>query len=254
MQSQSVDAGKAISWYGFGWTIFMRSPGTWIVMMLLISVITLVSQIIPLIGPLLLSLISPALTGGLMYGASEAANGRPIEIGHLFRGLADGRTRTPMLILGGVMLALSFLLMIITAIIVGGSVGVGVLGGAGGDPGNAALAVGAFSTGMLLIFLITMAFTLIMFAALAFAIPLVMFRDLPPVDAVKSSVSACLRNVAPLAVFLIIYFILALIAAVPFLLGFLVLVPVAVAAIYAAYRDIYATDLEVRTPPQHAQI
>lgn len=240
MQSQSVDAGKAVSWYGFGWTVFMRNPGIWIMMILLIGVAMLIALFVPLIGPLLLSLIYPALTGGLMYGAKEAADGKPVEIGHLFKGLADENTRTPMLILGCVTLGLSTLMTIIMAIIVGGAVGVWVLGGAAGDLDEAVTLGAAIGSGALLAILMTMVFTLVIFAVLVFAIPLVMFRDVPPIDAIKSSVSACLRNLAPLVVFSIIYSVLALIAAIPFFLGFFVLIPVAVAALYAAFRDIYS--------------
>lgn len=239
MQPQSVDAGRVTSWYGFGWQIFMKNPGLWIVMMLLIAVITLILQVIPLVGPLLLSLISPALAGGLMYGAKEAAEGRSIELTHLFKGLVDEKTRTPMLILGAVMLGLSILLSIVAVIIIGGSVGVGVLEGAGGEAGEATVAVGALGAGMLLMFLITLVFGLAMFALLAYSIPLVMFNSSPPADAIKSSISASLKNVVPLLVFLIIYFILAVIAAIPFFLGFLVLVPVTTSALYASFKDIY---------------
>jgi uncharacterized membrane protein len=66
-----------------------------------------------------------------------------------------------------------------------------------------------------------------------------MFNDVPPIEAIKSSINASLKNVVPLVVFLLIYFVLAVIAAIPFFLGFLVLTPVTAAALYASYRDIY---------------
>jgi uncharacterized membrane protein len=242
MQPQSVDAGRATSWYAFGWRIFMANPGLWVVMMLLMAVIMLVLQIIPFVGPLVLSLIFPALAGGLMYGAKEAAEGRSIEIAHLFKGLTDDDTRTPMLILGAVLMGLSILLSIVAIIILGGSVGIGVIGGAVGEAEDAAVAFGALGAGMILTFLIIVVFGLATFAVLAFAIPLVMFNGVSPVDAVKGSINASVKNVVPLIVFLMIYLVLAVIAAIPFFLGFLVLAPVTTAALYASYRDIYARD------------
>jgi uncharacterized membrane protein len=219
--------------------MFMTSPGLWVVMMLLVAVIALILQIIPLVGPLVLSLISPALAGGLMYGAKEAADGRSVEIAHLFQGLTDESTRTPFLILGAVLLGLTILITTVAIIIVGGSAGIGVLGGAGGEAGDAAVAIGAMGAGMALTFLIMVIYGIASFAVLAFAIPLVMFSGNGPMDAIRSSITASLKNVVPLIVFLVMYFVLAILAAIPFFLGFLVLAPVTAAALYAAYRDIF---------------
>ncbi len=252
MQPQSVDAGRAIDWYGFGWRTFMSNPGLWIVMVLLAAVITFVLQLIPLIGPLVLSLISPALAAGLMYGAKETAEGRGIEIAHLFQGLFDKRTRIPLLVLGAVLLGLMILISIVAIIIVGGSVGLGVLGGDAGDADDAVAAVGAIGAGMLLTFLVAILYGVATFALLAFAIPLVMFDDAAPLDAIKSSINASLKNVVPLIVFLVIYFLLAIVAAIPFFLGFLVLAPVTAAALYAAYRDLFVISADRSSSPRPA--
>jgi uncharacterized membrane protein len=239
MQPQSVDAGKAIDWYSFGWRIFRTNPGLWIALMLLIAVIALILQIIPFVGPLVLSLISPALAGGLMYGAKEAAEGRSIEIAHLFKGLTDDNTRGPLLILGAVLLGLTIVASMVAIIIIGGSVG--IVGGAGEEARDAAVAVGALGAGVMLTFVIMAVYGLATFAVLAFAIPLVTFNGVPPIEAIKSSVNASLKNVVTLLVFLVIYFVLAVIASIPIFLGFLVLAPVTAAALYAAYRDVFAT-------------
>lgn len=250
MQLHRIDVSRAMAWYGFGWRTFAQSPGIWIAMMLVLAVIMLILQLVPFIGPLVVSLISPALTGGLMYGAKEAADGRRVEISHVFKGLAEENTRASMLVLGGVMLGLSILFAIVTAIIVGGFIGIGTFGAAGNDANGAVLALGAMGLGVLLTFLITVLFTLMTFAVLAFAIPLVMFEQKSPVEAIKSSVNASLKNALPLTVFVIVYLTLAIIAAIPFFLGFIVLVPIATAAVYAGFRDIYSVGTMVTTKPQ----
>jgi uncharacterized membrane protein len=246
MQPQSVDSARAVNWYGFGWRIFMANPGAWVAMMILIAVIMLVAQILPLVGPLALTLISPALAGGLMYSAKEAAEGRSIEIMHLFRGLTDERKRAPLLVLGAVLLGLSILAGIAAVIVIGSSVGIGAFSGATGETHDA---VGAVGAGMLLTFLIALIFSLATFALQAFSIPLVMFNDVAPIEAIKSSLNASLRNVVPLIVFLVIYFALAIIASIPFFVGFLALGPVSVAALYASFRDIFATSAGVPEVP-----
>ena len=48
-----------------------------------------------------------------------------------------------------------------------------------------------------------------------------------------------LRNILPFLVYGIIAFVLLLLASIPLMLGLLVMMPVLIASIYTAYRDIY---------------
>jgi len=57
--------------------------------------------------------------------------------------------------------------------------------------------------------------------------------------AAQDSVAACWINVLPLLVFGLIYLVLAVVAAIPLLLGFLVLGPVTVCAVYASYEEVF---------------
>ena len=72
-----------------------------------------------------------------------------------------------------------------------------------------------------------------------FAPALVVFHRLQPLEAMKQSFQGSVRNVVPFLLWGIISTIFGLIAAIPFLLGFLVWGPVIVGSVYAAYRDIY---------------
>ena len=75
--------------------------------------------------------------------------------------------------------------------------------------------------------------------AFLFAGPLVLFQNLPPVDAAKASFTGCLQNIVPFLVYGVISTILAFIATLPFMLGWLVLGPVLVGATYSAYKGIF---------------
>ncbi len=55
----------------------------------------------------------------------------------------------------------------------------------------------------------------------------------------KTSFTACLRNIVPFLVYGVVIMVLSIVAAKPFGLGFLVLGPVVIASIYTAYRDIF---------------
>jgi uncharacterized membrane protein len=60
-----------------------------------------------------------------------------------------------------------------------------------------------------------------------------------PVAALKASFFGCLKNLIPFLLYGIVLLVLAMIATIPFGLGWLVLGPVMIASIYRSYRDIY---------------
>jgi uncharacterized membrane protein len=55
----------------------------------------------------------------------------------------------------------------------------------------------------------------------------------------KSSFIACLKNMVPFLLYGVIAFLLAMLASIPFGLGWLVLGPVLAASLYTGYRDIF---------------
>jgi uncharacterized membrane protein len=75
--------------------------------------------------------------------------------------------------------------------------------------------------------------------ALFYGVPLVMLGRQNAWPAAQASIVACWINMLPFLVFGLIYIVLAVVAAIPFGLGFLILGPVTVCAIYASYREIF---------------
>ena len=75
--------------------------------------------------------------------------------------------------------------------------------------------------------------------AVWFAPALVVFHDLPPVEALKQSFQGCLRNMVPFLVYGIIVLGLGILAAIPAFLGWLVLIPTLIGSTYYSYRDIF---------------
>jgi uncharacterized membrane protein len=77
--------------------------------------------------------------------------------------------------------------------------------------------------------------------ALWFAPALVVLNDRGAVEAMKESFAGCLKNIVPFLLYGVVLFVAAIIAAIPFGLGWLVLGPVVAGSLYASYRDIYFT-------------
>jgi uncharacterized membrane protein len=72
-----------------------------------------------------------------------------------------------------------------------------------------------------------------------FAPALVIFRNDEPIAALKASFFACLDNVGAFLVYSLVGLALALLASIPFGLGWLVLAPVYGASSYASYVDVF---------------
>ena len=238
MQPQRVNPDSAIAWFRFGWQCFMANPGMWIVLVILFLLIVLALQFIPFLGPLALSLITPALIGGLLYAASEASANRPIEIAHLFVGLTDENRRTPMLKLGAIWLVLSILLGIVVTLVIGGTIGMGALT-RDMVVEREAVVTSAVSLSILIAFIVVLALILVIFAWMVYAVPLVLFNKFTPLAAMGHSAKAAMMNAIPLLVFSTVYIVLAVIASIPFGLGFFILIPVTVGALLASYQEIY---------------
>lgn len=234
MDSKSVDAGRGVNWWTDGWALFMKNPGMWIVLGLVVIVIGVVLNFVPFIGGLAFALVMPAFIGSWMLAARKLEGGGTLEVGDLFLGF-QGQQLTPLLVLGALSLAASAVVFVVMGVFGFGAVmGMGV--GAGMHSGMGALAaMGAGLMGMLIglaLFVpITMAFW--------FAPALVVFDGIAPVEAVKSSFAACMRNVMPFLVYGVLGLMASVLASIPLGLGWIVLLPLMGLTVYLSYRDIY---------------
>ena len=227
---RAVDAGRGWAWIAAAWDLFRRQPGLWIGIVLLLFVIFIGAALIPFVGGLLMTLFGPVFAAGIVVGCKALEEGGELELGHLFAGF---RSRTGTLIaVGALYLAASLVIMLVVAL----SMGVGMAAMLGqGDPA----AMAAMGMTMVLAMLVMFALLLPVIMAVWFAAPLVALHDNGPLEAMKASFFGCLKNIVPFLLYGVIMFVLAIVASLPLLLGWLVLGPVLAASIYTAYRDIY---------------
>jgi hypothetical protein len=232
-EGQKVAPGRGVTWFGEAWRLFMGAPGIWIAVFVIFMLMTLVLAIIPL-GSLVSSLLYPVFTAGLMLGCRELDSGGKLELAHLFAGFKKNAGN---LILVG-------LLYLVGVVVIGIIVGIAaalaipllVPGGAlRGDFSSMMVMVPLFLLG----FLVMLALMLPLIMAIWFAPALVIFHDLQPMAAMKASFAGCLKNIVPFLIYGLVGLGLAILAAIPFGLGFLVYGPVVWASMYTGYRDIY---------------
>ncbi len=236
MQARAVTVADAIGWISCGWRIFMRNPGLWIVLGLIFLAVVGVVSVIPFLGGLALALLAPVLMAGLLHAAREADAGRALDVMQVFQGVKDRERVTPLLSLGGVSVGAAVVSGIIAVALLGGSM-MAVMHSDAWPAHAPAIGLGALF-GALLILAIQLGVAM----ALLYAIPLLMFRTLAVGAALRSSFRACLSNWLPLTVFGVLYLVLAVLASVPFLLGWIILLPVSAGMLYCSYRDLYGAD------------
>lgn len=72
-----------------------------------------------------------------------------------------------------------------------------------------------------------------------FAPALVVFRQVQPLEAVKASFAASLKNIVAFLVWGVIYIVASIVASIPFGLGWIVLGPVVLLTAYVSYQDLF---------------
>lgn len=230
---RTVEAGRGTAWWTQSWALFMKNPGMWLIFGVVFVVAFFVLGLIPFIGGLVATVLGQVIIGGWMLAARKLDSGGSIEFADVFAGFKD--KLNPLLVLGALAAGATLVIFLVMAVMGGGAVMGMVAGGAarstGGLMAGAAFGMLAVLVGLVLGFVFAM--------ALWFAPALVVFRDLAPVEALKASWSATVGNVAAFLIYGLIWIVAAVVASIPFGLGWFVLMPLTMLAIYCSYKDIF---------------
>jgi uncharacterized membrane protein len=240
---RSVPIGNGLSWIGSGWAIFTQSPLAWIVSTIIILVTALILSFVPILGSIVSYVLYAVFGGGLMMGCQAQHAGRPLEIGDLFSGFKE--KAGPLLIVGLLFVAASIALMVVAGILFAIFIGsTGLFGSMmmGDADAFAKVMTGGSIMALMVIGLVVVALYVPIAMAFWFASTLVALQNVSPVTAVRMSFFACLKNFLPFLIYGVVFFVIFIIASLPFGLGLLVALPLLYASTYAAYRDIFLGD------------
>jgi hypothetical protein len=253
MEARVVAARRGWQWLVEGFGLFRKSPAMWIALTIALALLWVVSLFIPVLGPLLFNLMSPALFAGLMIGCRALENGKPLEFTHLIAGFRQ--QAAPLVTVGGVYLVGTVIVVGIVLVIAGGSTLPSMLS----KPGTDIETLKAAARSVALALAVGAAVYLPLLMLIWFAPLLVVFNGLAPVAAMKLSFAACVRNMLPFMVYgaaiLLLWLVLSLPAVLGAIGGLLVIallvasIPVLICSIYTCYQDIFAARAPASSTP-----
>ena len=235
MEARKVNATHGWMWIKHGYWLFRKNPLLWMVLSA-IGVVGIVGiTMIPVIGDPLSTLLLPALLAGYMFGCHALAQGEELELAHLLAGFK--RHAQKLVALGGINLV-GQLLILGVMMLTGGAALVSIMmSGKTGTEDVEVLTQAVTGAGLAMLIGATLFSVLLM--AMQFAPMLVIFGNMAPAPAMRASLRAFLRNMMPLTVYSLLLLPFAILASLPMMLGWLVLLPIIIASLYAIYRDLF---------------
>lgn len=242
MEARKVSAMHGWMWIKQGYWLFRKNPLLWMVLTSIGVVGIFGISMIPVVGDPLSTLLFPVLLAGFMFGCHALAQGEELELAHLFGGFQ--KFTQQLVTLGGINLV-SQLLILGVMMLTGGAMLVSLLTSGKPVEDPAVLMQAAAGAGLAIILGAFLYSILLM--ALQFAPMLVIFSGMRPVPALRASLRAFLRNLVPLTVYGLALAPFAILASMPMMLGWLVLLPIILTSMYAIYLDLFQTQNEDTT-------
>ena len=227
--------GRSLGWLGIGWRKFMERPGGWLGLTIVFIMVYTVPNLLPIIGPLfalLMMIAFPVFMGGAMLAADHHHRTGNVEIGHLFQGF--NKKLWPLVIIGLTYFISYLVIITIVSVLFFGVFGMSMLFTEDPDIEPAVMLVPVLLTALISLSLMVPMFMLIWFSP-----GLVVLNDCSASEAMKLSLSGCWRNMLPVSLYGIVYFILVMIGLMILLVGVLLVLPVFIPSMYASYREIY---------------
>jgi len=201
VEPRVVDAGRGAAWWAGGWRLFASNVFTWIGIIVVYYLISIVLNVVPVIGSIAQALLTPVFMGGIVLGCRAIERDGTLRVSHLFEGFQSAHF-VPLMIIGVVNIGFFIALFLLGAAGAFGTVGLAALANPGVDATDALERVIAAMSGSALIVVLLMLVLVAVFAMLNwFAPALVALRGVSAWEAMKRSLQASLRNWLPFLVY-----------------------------------------------------
>lgn len=227
--SLPLEAG--VQWWREAASLVWRDPLRWMLSGLIFLVVCAATLLIPFIGALALHVVQTVLIGGLCLACRVVDLGKPFEVGMLFAGFRQeyfGRLALMALALVG-----AFFVLFFVAGVVGIAFTVSEL-----TSFTDISALPALLPGVLLLSLVITVFGMLYW----FAPALIVLHGAGPIEALKLSFLASLKNIPPMLAFGIVALLAILAGVLTAGFGFLLIGPIAIVTIYTSTRGVFGPE------------
>lgn len=225
-------------WVTSGFRMFMRQPGAWLLIGVVLAVLTVIAWTLPIFGQIAQVVLTICFVGGAFLACRTQDEGGAIEVSDLFSGF--DRHTTPLLVLGALATAATIALTVVFVLVVGTGFFSSLAAAAASVEVLAGIVMGGLVS-LLLGLLVVLALSVPIVMAFWFAPALVVLRNESVGGALRLSFDACMKNVGPFLIYGVVFLFLGLAAMFTLGLGFLVLGPLTLTSTYAAYVDIFGS-------------
>jgi len=232
--------GDGWRWLSEAFEIFKKSAGVWIAMFIVYLVLMIAGSLVPF-SNLLLGFFGPIFSAGFMVACYQSDFHADAKFANMFAGFKQQTGN--LMLLGLLYVIFTVLLFVILGLFVYITAGEDVLSvftAMAFDEAEPDEILTLIPSLLLLIPVSLLIWTpLIM--AYWFAPALVVLNKQNPWTALRLSFTGCLKNILPFFLYSIVLIVFAVLASIPVGLGWLVLGPVMIIAIYTAYKAIFLT-------------
>lgn len=241
MEARKLTIGHGWMWIKQGLWLFKQSPFIWMVLTSILVVGTFGIATFPYVGGALVNILFPGFFAGLMLGCHALAKEEKLELGHIFSGFQ--KHGALLVKLGGISLAIK-LLLVGGMILAGGEKLMQMMmsGERAEDP--QALMQAFTEAGMA--FPVFIVLSMVLETCVLLAAMLAVFREVTPIPALLAALRATFHNVLPLLAYSVLLIPFAILASIPLMLGWLVLMPIVITSQYAIYRDMFPMPEDLR--------
>jgi hypothetical protein len=227
-----VRAGNGPRWIAEAFRIYRAQPLAWSALSLGWIVMSFGLLLVPIVGSIAVNLLQPVFFASFAIAARKQVQGGRVEMGDIFLGF---RSNLRALVnVGMVELAAAFVIVLGLTFIAGPSA-TPLEAGVAPSPEDLARVIEDkgwyIFAGFLMIALVK--------GALWFAPPLIAFHGLSAMHAIRWSLYAALSNAGAMIAYLLALTLAYLAAALPWGLGFVIVLPMMVLSTFTGYRDVF---------------
>lgn len=193
MEIKRLPARHGWMWLIGGYQLFRKNPVVWSLLTTTYFVLIISANLIPVIGPILMTLLLPVFSVGFLLASKSLESGTNIHFGYLFAGFKT--ELQPLITLGGIYLVSIILIFGLSSLIDGGTVMKVLLFG------DQTLVNSLENNNSSIAIQIVIVLHLLLLAAYWFAPALIAFNKTSAANSLLISFTACMRNLLPIFIY-----------------------------------------------------